>query len=126
MSWWGLVVVDVPGGILRGVIRVPSGLDPSMFEVRCSPSTNRGELGERRNQMEQTTEVRERLNLSISMQLRVALEAAGRIMGMSASQVALHALMEGMPKVMEEAEALMQLHNVAKGLQGKGGKPGTH
>lgn len=68
-----------------------------------------------------TDEARERLNLSISPQLRIALEVAARFMGMSASQVALHAIVEGMPRVAEQAKAMSLLADKATQFMPKGG-----
>lgn len=68
-----------------------------------------------------TDEVRERLNLSISPQLRVSLEVAARFLGMSASQVALFAIIQGMPELEKQAKAMSVLANNARQFHGKGG-----
>ncbi|WP_404993344.1 hypothetical protein [Cupriavidus pauculus] len=56
--------------------------------------------------MEQTTEARERLNLSISQDLRVALQAAATVMGITPSQLAVQMLIAGMPALGEQVQAV--------------------
>ncbi|MCY1297025.1 hypothetical protein D9M69_447720 [compost metagenome] len=98
---------------------------PGGAKTAAPPSSNTGGTGGNaaRGVMNQsgTDEGRERLNLSISPQLRIALEVAARFMGLSASQVALHAIIEGMPRISEQARAMSTLANNAAQFQGKGG-----
>lgn len=56
--------------------------------------------------MEQPTETRERLNLSISPDLRIALQAAATVMGITPSQLAVQMLIAGMPTLGEQIQAV--------------------
>lgn len=107
-------------GSRSGTEGVPVG-SPSV----SPPSSNTGGTGgsASRGSVHQsgTDEARERLNLSISPQLRISLEVAARFLGMSASQVALFAIIQGMPELEKQAKAMSVLANNARQFQGKGG-----
>ncbi|MBY4945070.1 hypothetical protein K6V92_00330 [Cupriavidus respiraculi] len=78
--------------------------------------------------MEQPSEARERLNLSISPELRIALQAAATVMGITPSQLAVQILIAGMPKVAEEMQAVGGLTKLGREMmkvqerQQKGGR----
>lgn len=59
-------------------------------------------------------ETRERINLSVSAELRDALEAAAGVLGLSASQVVLQAVVAGLPEIEAQVAAAKRLFEVRK------------
>lgn len=58
---------------------------------------------------------RERLNLSISYQLRCGLRAAAEALGMTESQIALQAIVAGLPQLAQQVRALTELDGGKEG-----------
>ena len=69
------------------------------------------------NQLEQGSTARPRLNLSPSAELMAALEAAALMTGLPATQIAMQAIIAGMPKVVEEATAIASLGKIGRDIK---------
>lgn len=57
---------------------------------------------------------RERINLSVSSELKDALEAAAAVLGLSASQVVVQAVVAGMPAIEAQVAAAKRLIDARK------------
>lgn len=73
---------------------------------------------------EGTVEARARINVSASVEVKAAIDAAAEVLGLSAGQVALQAIIAGMPALEAQVAAARRLrdigqHHIHKGPPGK-------
>lgn len=76
-----------------------------------TPLTNRGGNSEEGSEdgKHQAVSSRERLNLSLSPEVRESVRALASILGMSDAQLVSHALMQSFPELLKQAQVVLNL-----------------